>query len=1152
MNTSNTSNTPNTPHRIHGRPRRGMMLLIVLVLLTMFLLVGTLMLVNTTRSRTTARAFAAATASNSSSTTVARRLLDEALMKLVCGPSNPAANDDVTESLLEDKYGRGTALTGTLLGVQDAGPLLTATIDAAVSNPVELNGRIVTFVPKPEDRGDVASYRILKTTGSATPFTCTLANLRPARPPTLPVKACPAIINGPEFRAEAYDAFDDNNRFLTQVVLEDCAVKSVSRPAFGTGSPTVDNDADGVADGVWLTGVLPSLPTSDGGMLDFAVSYLVLDLDSRLNVNAHGSSTSIDFPAAMWTNSADVPIGNGYGPADVDASLLFVDPLAKNQLQTNPPTASAEWTRIIKGGTAAISGTASTATQRRPTPLIGNPEGRYGTAASATASAVPGTAGNDPLSQIGEAQYSANQTIDLKSRIKTWMDTTSQSTGAVPTLMYYTPDWNAVGFSDDPYEMRLDIDGPRPTALGASRGSNADNPFTPAELERVLRQFDPDAAILPQRLAAVLDNFVERSRMLATTDSWDTPALTGDVAAQIAAFAKGLSKPYEILSPDVVAGLRFDINRQLLNEDANRNGVLDPGEDTNGNGVLDTLAASKQNFCKHLYTLLVALGQPANSDTAQWAVNALSYRTADSAMTRFQFDRNLADGWQVNDTDVVWGAERPELVIAQTIAWRTQSDPNAGELYVTLYHPWSAKAVRSDGTQVPIDMLSPDLGSNNKLDLRRTAGSDPVWRLRFDGNKFVRFDAMTTPPANTFGSSKTLQNDATQMAASSYLCVTPPGKSTEGISVDSSLPTFVIDQGGIFRSTTLGNNSDSSTDADTVMYLDRLADPTAPFNAITNPYIAVDKLGIKLVNRSGGDPNNWRSFFRSPPFWKNQTFSKTMKPPKLIPLDMNATNWFPWPNRSFISQAELALVPQGDALAMLAAYDVPKNKKSTYAYFLPTDKLLDAAIVPSRFTGASIHVPDLSALSGIGMETFPANQISRWREPGRVNLNTIPSNTSCSDVQLNDVAWWATVGQDANVAWSDYASVSCATSIRDMLTLKQGTTMYQDTSSSSDDDDDHGNGNGSTNGNSWKKNRQYDFNPALTYATAMRLANVATIRSNVFAVWITLRVTDRFDSAAAPAYHRVFAIIDRSVPVGFDAGEPLNARETIRLQRLLE
>jgi hypothetical protein len=68
----------------------------------------------------------------------------------------------------------------------------------------------------------------------------------------------------------------------------------------------------------------------------------------------------------------------------------------------------------------------------------------------------------------------------------------------------------------------------------------------------------------------------------------------------------------------------------------------------------------------------------------------------------------------------------------------------------------------------------------------------------------------------------------------------------------------------------------------------------------------------------------------------------------------------------------------------------------------------------------------------------------------------------------------------------------------------------------------------------------------------MRLANVGTIRSNVFAVWITVRITDSSPTAGDPIYRRMFAIIDRSMPVGFLKGNDLDARNAIRLQRYLD
>lgn len=77
-------------------------------------------------------------------------------------------------------------------------------------------------------------------------------------------------------------------------------------------------------------------------------------------------------------------------------------------------------------------------------------------------------------------------------------------------------------------------------------------------------------------------------------------------------------------------------------------------------------------------------------------------------------------------------------------------------------------------------------------------------------------------------------------------------------------------------------------------------------------------------------------------------------------------------------------------------------------------------------------------------------------------------------------------------------------------------------------------------------------NPYLEYAKTIRLANTATIRSQVFAIWITVRVTDDSPNAPSPVTKRLFAIIDRSIPVGYSPNQDLNVRDTIRLKRYLD
>jgi hypothetical protein len=146
------------------------------------------------------------------------------------------------------------------------------------------------------------------------------------------------------------------------------------------------------------------------------------------------------------------------------------------------------------------------------------------------------------------------------------------------------------------------------------------------------------------------------------------------------------------MSPDVAAGLQFDLNRPL-----------------DYPSVPPSLLASiKETYCRHLYSLLVALGQPANQATAQWVANVCDFRDPDSTLTRFRYDTNPADGWNVADSTEVFGCERPEVVITETIAWDDK-------LSIVLLHPWDAKLVDNqtvdDQTQFDLtEAIDPALG----------------------------------------------------------------------------------------------------------------------------------------------------------------------------------------------------------------------------------------------------------------------------------------------------------------------------------------------------------------------------------------------------------------------------------------------------------
>jgi hypothetical protein len=516
------------PHR--GR-RRGVLLLLVLSALTMFMMLGALMLVLATRTRTAARAFSTASTTVSRDDGRGRAALDEALMRLLRGGPTGAIiwNSGTCESILADLYGTSFQ------------QMVTATSANSVtlgSLPPEErpNGRVLTLVPRGAgDPGQIVSYRIVSNSGN-TLLHDNRRTVAPFRqPPSLPMIA---YVNGRDFGGqsdsdfasnEPWDKPGDKNRFLTESQLSDSGIV-VTKPACGLAGPCeVDNDGDGVADGVWLsgTGVLPPQPY-ESGTVSFRVSYAVFDLDGRVNVNAHGLPPS--------------PPDDHLGPASVDVADVMGNHV---------------WVRLLNGGTLAAASTAS-GQQRRLGPALGS-----------------------------------NYIVDGRT--------------------------GRMGNAPSPYDVRLDFDGPRPgtTRLEGERVTTGTigSLFTPGELERVLRPFDADAAALAPRLAGILGDDGERGRVLLTTDSWDTTALTGSAASVIMNATATTGLPQQ-----VIAGRRFNINSGTVETDA-----------------------GKQAFFDQLLSVVLAAGAPSSGTTAQWVANVVDFRDEDSEATLFNIGTNYAD-----------------------------------------------------------------------------------------------------------------------------------------------------------------------------------------------------------------------------------------------------------------------------------------------------------------------------------------------------------------------------------------------------------------------------------------------------------------------------------------------------------------------------
>jgi len=222
-------------HQRHER--RGLIILLVLSMLVLFLIMGTTLLVIATRARTASRAFLAASdKSEAAAPILPRMILDEALLLLIrgsldLGPPAPAGAETVIrESLLGDMYG------------------YTSTANATEKNRVPFRDGRADAPPLPSPYG------------------------------------------------EPYDAYDDSNPFLSQISSTGTVQRAAFQPVGFMGERQVDNDGDGVLDGLWFattsngTRLFGDATSSGGSQLSFRVSYLVLDLDGRINVNAHGGS----------------------------------------------------------------------------------------------------------------------------------------------------------------------------------------------------------------------------------------------------------------------------------------------------------------------------------------------------------------------------------------------------------------------------------------------------------------------------------------------------------------------------------------------------------------------------------------------------------------------------------------------------------------------------------------------------------------------------------------------------------------------------------------------------------------------------------------------------------------------------------------------
>jgi hypothetical protein len=659
----------------------------------------------------------------------------------------------------------------------------------------------------------------------------------------------------------------------------------------------VDNDGDGVADSIWVDLGMQVRSTADGRLYKPLFAILCTDLDGRINLNAHGCpaqasssyyvnattgntwvantalrnstqryfasgvlATSLQFPSqANYNGVSSLPLwrGLGLGPAEINLRALF---------DSAAPAASTipnELLYLFRG---------------RRLDAVRTYEGRYGETVGASTD-LPGLASfrasyppnvytllNNRETAYAKNYYGTDDAygtppdldghaaiaLDVAGRPVYWgMGEAEPARTTHGSNHYYNGNYTR----NTPYELNLAGEAAWRRDVDTNYTRTIDNPFTPAELERVLRAFDVDSASLPLRLLALTasssgsttDSLLLRRAAEITTESWDLPCPAVVLPPELRGTATGpayhllyllqlktsragsarsgsnlVSLARTLFAPEWLAGLRMDLNRPFGNgRDGNNNSVVDEAEEVsteklvtyNGlstitcdpsNGNYNNFASgatrARQFYARNLYCLALLLldmentwdedksiGKPrARRRLAQWAVNVVDFYDRDSIMTRFPFDCNPfdSDGWTsiTNDDDptkggIVWGVERPELLLTETLAFhdrRTEDtaedepdkktvadgDPNfdqrlrpQGSLFLELFNPWnvddrwSGDIHRSKSSTLPSHPL---VGAVNLAQRTPAVGGVdyPVWQILIT-NRTMKADDIDYPQTAT-------------------------------------------------------------------------------------------------------------------------------------------------------------------------------------------------------------------------------------------------------------------------------------------------------------------------------------------------------------------------------------------------------------------
>lgn len=325
-----------------------------------------------------------------------------------------------------------------------------------------------------------------------------------------------------------------------------------------------------------------------------------------------------------------------------------------------------------------------------------------------------------------------------------------------------------------------------------------------------------------------------------------------------------------------------------------------------------------------------------------------------------------------------------------------------------------------------------------------------------------------------------------------------------------------------------------------------------------------------------------------------------------------------WNNRPFTSQYELMMVPQTSSSQLLRRFSIGNADNYVTAgdtngrfghllnFFKTTSgtpgadlyQIFDYLHVPTKFSNSTgILQPDVYATNSTTFKP-PYNVLPTFREPGRINLNTIMHESVFHGLKggnfglgghHGDFDWFnfvasrrghildpATPGDvfDPTGQKSYFANSFRSGGDGNLVHLSETVRKGADVSLlRSDDITGGGAPTTSFTDNSAllsspsiaiaNQLHNPDRHPYLRYKNRIRLGNMATTRSNVFAIWITVGYFEYDETtntigaelgkeSGNVERHRAFYMVDRSIPVGFEPGKNHNVDQAVMIRRYIE